>query len=79
MTQTTITPAKTTGQAPIRLNINELAEVFWQLPRREREALEDILEKKFVKTVLRRSKEMSKLRKQKKLLSFKDICQEFLT
>ena len=61
-----------------QIKIDELADVFWRLPRSQREALEDVLEEKFVKTVLRRAKEIPRLRKQKKLLSLSDIRQEFL-
>ena len=58
-------------------SLEHLAETIWQLPRKDREALEDILEEKFVKTVLRRAREIPRLRKQKKLLSLKDIERTF--
>ncbi len=61
----------------IPVSVQDLAESIWQLPPREREALEDILEEKFVKTALRRAREVPRLRREKKLLSLKDIKQAF--
>ena len=58
-------------------SLEHLAETIWQLPRKDREAIEDILEEKFVKTVLRRAREIPRLRKQKKLLFLKDIERTF--
>ena len=57
--------------------IERLAEEIWQLPRREREALEDLFEEKFVRTALRRAKEIPRLRREGKLLSLETLRQEF--
>jgi len=57
--------------------IEDLAESIWKLPRHDRETLEDLLEKRFVQTVLRRVKEIPVLRKKGKLLSFEQIKNEF--
>ena len=64
---------KLVSRVSVPVALESLAEAIWQLPRRDREALEDVLEEKFVKTVLRRSGEITRLRKGKKLLSLADI------
>lgn len=75
----TKTVAKTTsGRISIYLNLEELAQSIWQMPKRDRQALKDILEEKFVKTVLRRSKQIPRLRREKKLLSLAELKREFL-
>ena len=75
----TKTIAKTTpARISISLNLEELAQSIWQMPKRERQALEDILEEKFVRTVLRRSKQIPRLRQEKKLLSLAQLKREFL-
>ena len=75
----TKTSIKTTpARISISLNLEELAQSIWQMPKRDRQALEDILEEKFVKTVLRRSKQIPRLRREKKLLSLADLQKEFL-
>lgn len=55
----------------------DIAERIWQLPARHRETLEDLLEEKFVRTVLRRSREVSRLRKSGKLLTLRQLKQSF--
>ena len=75
----TKTSIKTTpARILISLNLEELAQSIWQMPKRERQALEDILEEKFVRTVIRRSKQIPRLRQEKKLLSLAELKREFL-
>mgnify|MGYP001598160273 CR=1 FL=1 len=57
--------------------VEELAENILRLPRRERETLEELLEEKFVATVLRRARQIPRLRKKGKLLTFDKLKQEF--
>lgn len=59
------------------LSVEDIAEHIWQLPTRRRETLEDLLEEKFVRTVLRRSREVSRLRKTGKLLTLRQLKQSF--
>lgn len=61
----------------IPVPLDQLAESIWQLPRKDREALEDVLEEKFVKTVLRRAREIPRMRREKRLLSLKEIEKNF--
>ncbi len=53
--------------------LDALAESIWRLPRRKRESLEEMLEKKFVATTLRRAKEIPRLRKKGKLLTLEEL------
>lgn len=59
----------------IPISLEDIAESIWQLPPRDRETLEDLLEKKFVQTILRRSREIPRLRKAGKLLTLRQLEQ----
>lgn len=69
----------TTSHSRISLpvSLSDLAESIWHLPSKEREALEDLLEKQFVRTVLRRAKEIPRLRKTGKLISLEELKRGF--
>ena len=69
--------AKDTFQTSAHASVEKLAESIWRLPPRQREALGDVLEEKFVKNILRRVRQIPRLRKEKKLLSLKDIERTF--
>lgn len=71
------TTKKDTKKVSIPVSVDQLAESIWQLPRKDREALEDVLEERFVKTLLRRAREVPRLRKEKKLLSLKEVAGAF--
>lgn len=73
----TVTIQKNSSKISVPVSVQDLAESIWRLPPKERETLEDILEKNFVRRVLKRSKEISRLRKEKKLLSLRDVEREF--
>lgn len=55
------------------VSLEDLAERIWHLPRRDREELEDLLEERFVHTVLKRAKEIPRLRRERKLLSLAQL------
>ncbi len=55
------------------LSLDGLAEMLWKLPSHDLEAVEDMVERKFVRTVLNRAQEIPRLRKQGKLLSLADL------
>lgn len=61
----------------VSVPLEDLAESIWRLPRRDREALELLLEKRFVRTVLRRAKDVPRLRRAGKLLTLRDLRQAF--
>ena len=69
----TATIQKNSSKISVPVSVQDLAESIWRLPPKERQSLEDVLEEKFVKRVLRRSNEIPRLRKEKKLLSLRDI------
>ena len=64
-------------QVPVPTTLDDLAESIWRLPRRKRETLEDLLETRFVETILRRAKEIPRLRKAGKLLTLRQLQSEF--
>ena len=69
-------PAKSsTPRVVTPIPLEDIAESIWLLPPRDRETLEDLLEKKFVRTVLRRSREVPRLRKTGKLLTLRQLKQ----
>ena len=61
----------------VPISLEDLAESIWRLPRRERETLGDLLEVRFVRTVMRRAREIPRLRKAGKLLTLYDLKREF--
>lgn len=67
-----------TSRVFIPVPLDELAKTIWQLSPGDRETLSTLLEEKFVHTVLRRAKEIPRLRKAGKLLSLKELQSEFL-
>lgn len=73
-TQTNYSPPRVS----IPIQLEELAESIWRLPRRERETLEDLLEKNFVQRALKRAKNIPRLRKEKKLLSLGELRSDYL-
>lgn len=64
---------KSSVRVSVPMSLDALAQSIWQMPRKDREALEDVLEEKFVKTVLRRAREIPRLRRENKLISLRDI------
>ena len=53
--------------------LSDLAEVVKKLNLSERETLEMLLDTGFTKTVIKRNKEIERLRKQNRLLSFEEL------
>ena len=71
--------SKTTTQKQVSIPVpfEALAEIIWHLRPREREVLEELLEKKLVSKVIRRSREIPRLKKEEKLLSLSALRQSF--
>jgi hypothetical protein len=65
------------GRVAIPIPLDTLARTIWELPRRDKEALEELLEERFVRTVLKRAQQIPALRRGKKLISLETMRKEF--
>lgn len=65
------------ARVTIPVPLQDLAQTIWELPRRDKEALEELLEERFVRSVLKRARQIPALRRQKKLVSLAAMRKEF--
>lgn len=72
-----ITAKSNSGRIAVPAPIQDLAQTIWALPRRDKEALEELLEERFVRSVLKRVRQIPGIRRAKKLVSLEKMRKEF--